>query len=178
MNNLFDYVYVENLFSKQFCDDAIEHINSLSWSPHLWYGVNSGFSGNEDFMITYSDILQQKMRSGVYSLILNYLKYTNSSFELQGTSQIRFNIYKPGSEIKEHIDHIHSLFDGDTKGIPILSMVGIFNEDYEGGDFILCGENINLKTGDVVVFPSIFLYPHSVTPIINGNRYSWVLWNF
>lgn len=178
MNNLFNYVYIENLFSKEFCDDAITHINSLQWTPHTWYGTDSGFVSTKDFMTTYSDQLQQNMRSSIYHSILNYLKYVKTSFALHATSEIRFNIYQPGSEITEHIDHIQSLFDGERKGIPILSMVGIFNDDYEGGEFILCGEKIDLKSGDVVVFPSIFLYPHSVTPIIKGVRYSWVLWNF
>jgi predicted 2-oxoglutarate/Fe(II)-dependent dioxygenase YbiX len=79
--------------------------------------------------------------------------------------------------MKEHCDHIHSLFDGERKGIPILSIVGLLNDDYQGGDFIMWGsKKINLKTGDVLVFPSNFLFPHRISPINNGIRYSFVSW--
>ena len=30
-----------------------------------------------------------------------------------------------------HADHIHSMFDGEKKGIPILSVLGVLNDDYE-----------------------------------------------
>lgn len=178
MNNLLDYVYVENLFSEQFCIDAITHINSLNWTPHIWYGSNSGFVNTQDFMTVHSQELQDKMKSKIYHFILNYLKVVKSSFALHESSEMRFNIYQPGTGISEHIDHIHSLFDGNKKGIPILSMVGLLNNDYEGGKFVLCNKVFNLKAGDVIVFPSVFLYPHSVTPVVSGTRYSWVLWNY
>lgn len=37
--------------------------------------------------------------------------------------------------MRKHYDHIHSIFDGQRKGIPVLSMLGILNNDYEGGEF-------------------------------------------
>jgi len=54
----------------------------------------------------------------------------------------------------------------------------IQNAGDEGGDFILCGEKVDLKQGDCVIFPSVFLYPHEVTPVTKGSRYSWVLWSW
>jgi len=177
MNSLFDYVYIENIFSKEFCRDSINHINKLEWNFHTWY-ANSNDITSKDFMTTYSEDLQQKMKSKIHSFLLNYVKNIKQSFALSQFSEIRFNIYESGCGIKEHIDHIHSLFDGERKGIPILSMVGLFNDDYTGGDFILCNEKIDLKMGDIIVFPSVFLYPHSVTPVISGTRYSWVLWSY
>ena len=35
---------------------------------------------------------------------------------------------------------------------------------------------VELKTGDLVMFPSNFMYPHSVQPILSGTRYSIVCW--
>ena len=76
-----------------------------------------------------------------------------------------------------HCDHIHSLFDGERKGVPILSIVGALNNDYTGGEFIMWNEEkIELPAGSVMIFPSSFLYPHEVRPVITGTRYSFVQW--
>ena len=69
------------------------------------------------------------------------------------------------------------LIDGNIKGIPVLSVVGLLNDNYEGGDFVMFEDyKVSLKKGDVLVFPSNFLYPHKVTPVKKGTRYSFVSW--
>jgi predicted 2-oxoglutarate/Fe(II)-dependent dioxygenase YbiX len=35
---------------------------------------------------------------------------------------------------------------------------------------------IKFKAGDLIIFPSIFLYPHLVKPVKKGTRYSFVSW--
>ena len=76
-----------------------------------------------------------------------------------------------------YCDHIHSIFDGQLKGVPILTVLSSLNEDYEGGNLIFFeNEKIDLKTGDVMIFPSNFMYPHKVTPVTKGQRYSMVNW--
>ena len=58
-----------------------------------------------------------------------------------------------------HCDHIHSIFDGEKKGIPILSILGTLNEDYGGGKFIMFDDyEVPFKTGDVVIFPGWLLH--------------------
>lgn len=179
MKNLSDYVYIENIFSKQFCNNLVSEIKTLELSSHTWYGYGGdNFINMKDFMVTYSNKLQQEMQSSIYSLLMNYVNNIGSSFAIHQLSDIRFNVYDIGSGIKEHIDHIHSLFDGEQKGIPILSIVGLLNNDYEGGKFVLCDREVHLDTGDAIVFPSVFLYPHLVTPIKSGVRYSWVVWAY
>jgi predicted 2-oxoglutarate/Fe(II)-dependent dioxygenase YbiX len=77
----------------------------------------------------------------------------------------------------KHCDHIHDMFDGKMKGIPTLSIVGFLNDDYEGGEFIMFDDmEIKLKQGDVLIFPSNFLYPHKVNPVTKGIRDSFVSW--
>jgi predicted 2-oxoglutarate/Fe(II)-dependent dioxygenase YbiX len=57
--------------------------------------------------------------------------------------------------------------------------VGVLNEDYEGGEFIMWEDKeIKLKTGDLMIFPSTFLYPHKVNPVTKGTRYSCVSWTW
>lgn len=178
MNDLFNYVHIENVFSKSFCHNAIEKINSLSWNPHTWYTSDRESVDIKDFMTTYSPELQESMKENIFKFMISYIHKIGTTFPLHESTEIRFNIYTEGTEMLTHVDHIHSIFDGSRKGIPILSMLGVLNDDYEGGEFILCGKEIKLNSGDAIIFPSVFLYPHSVNRIKKGTRYSWVLWNF
>ena len=79
--------------------------------------------------------------------------------------------------MSKHIDHIQSIFTGDIRGIPILSIVCVLNDDYQGGKFIMFDDyEIKFKAGDLIIFPSVFLYPHLVKPVKKGTRYSFVSW--
>jgi len=79
-----------------------------------------------------------------------------------------------------HCDHIHSMFDGTRKGIPTLTILGALNTkdiDYTGGEFIMFEDKeYNMKAGQVMIFPSCFLYPHKVNLVTSGTRYSFVSW--
>ena len=64
------------------------------------------------------------------------------------------------------------------KGVPIISNLGQLNEDYEGAEFYCRARKIELKTGDILLFPSNFMYPHEVKEAKKGVRYSFVSWAF
>ena len=96
--------------------------------------------------------------------------------EIHNMSPIRFNRYFKNVKMDYHFDHIRTLFDGKRKGIPVLSIVGLLNDDFSGGEFILNEETVPLKKNSLLIFPSNFLYIHGVNPIIKGVRYSFVTW--
>jgi len=49
----------------------------------------------------------------------------------------------------------------------------------ELGEFVMWKDKvIELKAGSVMIFPSIFLYPHRVEPIKKGTRHSFVSWAY
>ena len=78
-----------------------------------------------------------------------------------------------------NIDNMHSLFDGDRRGIPILSMMGVLNDDFEGGMFVFNEhKEVRLEKGDVLIFPSNFIYRHKVRLVTSGTRYSWMSWAY
>ena len=109
----------------------------------------------------------------------NYIKYYNFKWfdGWQGYTTIRFNRYEKNKKIAEHCDHIHTMFDGKIKGIPTLSVLGILNDNYKGGEFIMFQNKvIKLKQGDLLIFPSNFLFPHKVEPVSEGIRYSYISW--
>jgi hypothetical protein len=63
-----------------------------------------------------------------------------------------------------------------------MSCILLLNNDYEGGN--LCFRNPNgsgeweveVKSGRMIIWPSNFLYPHTVKPVTKGTRYSVVAW--
>jgi len=56
-------------------------------------------------------------------------------------------------------------------------MIGILNEDYDGGELVFFDDyKIKTKTGDLIIFPSCFLYPHAIEEVTKGTRYSFVSW--
>jgi predicted 2-oxoglutarate/Fe(II)-dependent dioxygenase YbiX len=52
------------------------------------------------------------------------------------------------------------------------------NEDYEGGEFAFFDKEMMIRTkpGSAIVFPSNFMYPHEIMPVIKGTRYSIITW--
>ena len=92
----------------------------------------------------------------------------------------KVNRYNVGHNMDEHVDLIRSIFDGKNKGVPIMSTVTLLNDEneFEGGDLFVSKEKIPLKKGDMVIFPSTFMYPHLVTPVTKGTRYTLVCWWF
>ena len=84
--------------------------------------------------------------------------------------------------MKSHFDHVHSIFDGKNRGIPILSILISLSSNFEGGNFVfnLVDEEkpYRLESGDMIVFPSSFMYPHEVKPILEGERITCVCWAF
>jgi len=56
-----------------------------------------------------------------------------------------------------------------------LSMSIVLNDDFEGGDFEIHGEDIpKLPKGSIIVFPSFM--DHRVSPVTKGTRYSLITW--
>jgi predicted 2-oxoglutarate/Fe(II)-dependent dioxygenase YbiX len=46
-----------------------------------------------------------------------------------------------------------------------------------GGELIFFGDTkYDFGAGDVLVFPSNFMFPHSVDTVTEGERYSFVSW--
>jgi hypothetical protein len=87
------------------------------------------------------------------------------------------NKYDVNTMFRPHYDHVYDVFDGTKKGIPVLTIVALLNDEFEGGDFMFWKKHkVDWEIGDIIIFPSIFLYQHSVTTITKGVRYSMVTW--
>jgi len=185
---IIDYVYVTNVVSNTMCKDIIKSIDKRDWEKHKWYSADTGEMTSEKKKELDVQAITAEMQQAMTPMLVKaYQEYNNKFANTKETkmaqlatkfSPIRFNKYKKGTMMRMHYDHIHSLFDGQHKGIPVLSFVGCLNEDFTGGDFNICGKTLKLKTGDIIIFPSCFMFPHEVTEVKKGTRYSFVSWAF
>jgi predicted 2-oxoglutarate/Fe(II)-dependent dioxygenase YbiX len=182
------YVKVyEKFLAKEFCEDVIKNIKKSEWKLHRFYNykTNSYKSYKNELSVTYLNTeIRKEFNRKLWQAIHQYIIKDFKDFSLwwsqwKGFTEVRFNKYNKTTEMKKHCDHIHTMFDGQRKGIPTLSIVGCLNNNYKGGDFIMWEkEKIKISVGSIMIFPSNFMYPHKVTPIIEGTRYSFVSWVF
>lgn len=180
-----NYVKVyKSFYDAEFCKTVIGQIEGINWTEHTFYNPMSDERKSYDHELSVShDVVPSKkdLDLKIWHAINRYVNedfgYMKAWYDSwNGYEFCRFNRYNPDTKMKLHCDHIQSMFDGNKKGIPTLTVLGALNEDYEGGEFVLCGEQIDFKTGDVMIFPSNFLYPHEVKPVKSGVRYSFVSW--
>jgi len=185
--NLKDYVKIyDDFLDKNTCNVTVDKLNKAEWELHKFYHPANGELKSYDkelsvayaFGIEETQYIQRKIWFALEQYILKDFAYMEKWFSgWNSYTQLRYNRYEPDTQMKLHCDHIHSIFDGMNKGIPILSILGSLNDDYEGGELVFWeSETIKLKAGSIMIFPSNFMYPHKVMPVTKGTRYSYVSW--
>lgn len=182
--NLEDYIKIyKNSIDKDTCDLIIKELDKVSWSQHKFYS-SAGLvdHGKEPFEYLGKLSIDNKIKQIIWNSLKKYI-LDDINFEWfpgwSNFSNIKFIKYPLGSEMTNHCDHIHSLFDGINKGIPVLTIIGLLNDEFDGGNLIMFDDQlIKLEAGDIIIFPSIFLYPHKISMVTNGTRYSFVSWSY
>ena len=182
-----DLIHVERgVIPENLCEYILKDIETREWKPHTWYNAQSDTYGSEETMELDVQSITQELQELLTPIMIQAGSAYNMryAYDNEKTGQvmnkfspIRFNRYSSGQIMRQHHDHIHSLFDGNEKGIPVLSFILNLNDDYEGADLYFWDNHIvKLGKGDIIMWPSNFLYPHGVTEAISGKRYSGVTW--
>lgn len=172
---------------QDICQETCEELEKVEgqFQTHQFYNSSDGSyqSYNNELSVTWSNV---KHKEFFMKRIWDGLqKYHQELAELgfswyqawNGYSEVRFNRYRTDTQMKLHCDHIHSMFDGNRKGIPTMTILGGLNNDYKGGELVFWEDKVvELKAGEIMIFPSNFLYPHEVKLVTEGTRYSFVSW--
>jgi hypothetical protein len=192
--NLKHYIRVfdKKYFPKKKCNEIIKALDPKKNKLHTFYKplADSQFKTGGDPDSCYlkdnkaGDDTAKHIKDVYYKIIYKYITDLNNEGidwfnKWNGYSFPKFIKYKKGTKMINHCDHIHDLFvEGKIpRGVPILSIITILNNDYEGGEIIFCKKfSYKLKAGETVIFPSNFLYPHEIKSITKGHRYSMVSW--
>tara|TARA_Y100000114_G_C11757212_1_gene327552 strand:- start:850 stop:1455 length:606 start_codon:yes stop_codon:yes gene_type:complete len=111
----------------------------------------------------------------IQTKLFNYISQVSKQqlpFQIETIQVLKYGI---GGHYKFHVDH--------GIGVPrTFSIIYFVNDDYDGGELIFRNpqDNTEMKidklSNRMVIWPSNFLYPHSVKPVTKGIRYSVVSW--
>jgi len=175
---------VENALSKDSCLSIIKYINITcktkaklmvgnknveikSQRDVYDHGLNPNNNNDKPYIKILLDVMQKELLK--YMNIFTYLHQV----KIQDINLLKYEV---GNFYGTHIDAYHTVNRQ-------LSFIINLNQEYEGGDIIFTHpsdrksyKKISFKTGDLLVFPSNFMYPHNITPVTKGIRYSCVSW--
>ena len=173
--------YYPQVLSETACDDIVSHYNKdtfKGWKTSTFSTATKNLGTSKvdmkEFWIAPQHQDYQVIQKGFDIAVNDYIKQ-NDKIKIQEYTNFRINCYDTGGFMKEHIDNIHHSH-GQKQGYPHLTSLIFLNDDYEGGEFTLCGEPLDKKKGSAVVFPSNFMFPHEVKKVISGVRYSIMTW--
>jgi hypothetical protein len=185
-----DFIKVFDLIPHSGCDLILNYIenNDLEWETHAWY--NYGTDIRESHETKELDMCSDELLS---RFLLDYntracdmyyecMKEINVEYDIGVTrlTPARINKYTTNTMMRVHSDMIKGIFDGNEKGIPTISVLTELSghQNYEGGEFVICDQEVKLEKGQCIIFPSTFMYPHGVNLVTKGTRYSSITWAY
>ena len=182
----------EKIIPADLCDAVVKDIETRKWTPHTWYNNQQDAYVSEETMELDVQGVTPQLQKTLSNFIVEAGRQYNGIYAYQHPScvertgqlmytfcPLRFNRYESGQIMRQHHDHINSIFDGKIKGTPVLSFILNFNDDYEGADLYFWEDTVvKLGKGDICMFPSNWLFPHGVTEATKGKRYSGVCWGW
>jgi len=175
-----DYIYYyPKVLDSTICNNVINYFDkNAKWATSTFSTAykNTGTSQvtMDEYWIKSKDEYYNDLKSGFEQSVNDYVSVFDK-IKIQAYTQFRINRYGEGGFMNTHIDNIH-YSHGQKQGYPHLTSLIFLNDDYEGGEFVLCGEPLEIKQGAAVVFPSNFMYPHEVKKVIKGIRFSVMTW--
>lgn len=189
MNNLEDYIVLtKGAMTTALCDAIVEEYATCDlWDQaKIYMGgmpdiVDENFRKVETISLSASSVVEEnkKIRSAIdryiYTTVARVLDSYRERFpsvtavEDTGYELLR---YKENCFYKEHIDCVWQNTYRE------LSCSIVLNSGYKGGEFsFFGGKKIYApEKGDILMFPSNFMYPHAVLPVTEGERISIVTW--
>jgi predicted 2-oxoglutarate/Fe(II)-dependent dioxygenase YbiX len=110
----------------------------------------------------------------LHEVLKSYCETMNTDvWQDEGFNLLRYNT---GGYYKLHVDTGPKDVVGSSRN---LSITVVLNDDFEGGEFVFFEDQkkvVKPSKGQVIVFPSNFMFPHEVCEVTKGTRYSIVTW--
>ena len=180
-------IQIDGLFNKELADRIVNYINKSNLKN---LGIASGSNldirnvkglhiANDDTIFENNNVTDfvflQLINNEIFKILPNYLaKFP--ALKVEKLTQIDLLKYDVGGKYEIHVDQF-------LLSLRALTCIINLNDEYKGGELSFFDNQkkneilkINLKKGSAVFFPSNFLYPHKINPVLEGNRYSIVSW--
>lgn len=178
------YIFtLDNVVPEELCDRILEEYRDCG----LWVPSKVG-EGDIDNKIRNCDIInisegpvieknfdiRKKLDEDFYLCASNAINEYRKLFpEVASDIDTGYNLlrYNEGQFYVQHTDS----FKQQQRSV---SCSFLLNDDYVGGEFAFFDREIMIKgaKGSIVMFPSNFMFPHEVMPVISGTRYSIITW--
>ncbi len=183
-SKLEDFIQVfDNVLSPENCNLILnEYKNSSEWLDTKTGGGEvtkhtrncMEISISQDFVINQNLDVRKNLDDIVFESVRNIISNYNDivpTFRIDIDTGYQLLRYKEGEFYTQHTDS----FKNQQRS---LSCSIQLNEDYDGGEFALFDREMMIRTkpGSAIVFPSNFMYPHEIMPVIKGTRYSIITW--
>lgn len=177
---------VRNVISEEDCTEIISFLNKQNeWKRSKVY-ENNGQRIVEADTRTCTDFeissrakayggdmkrLDEQLHQ-IFSTALNYYYEKHPQLPIKRDEGYTALRYDKGQKFTDHYDVIGN---GSQR---VLSGILYLNEGYTGGELTFPTMNLQFKPkpGDVIMFPSNFIYVHRSEPIVDGIKYAVVTW--
>ena len=182
MYNLKDYIVVlKNIVPDELCDAILaEYKNADDWvKAHTGSGVQTKIRSCDTIELSQPSVIQDseervRLDAEVFKCAAKCIEEYNKRFDLahvQEDTGYELLRYNKGEFYTQHVDSF-------LQAPRLVSCSFHLNDDYEGGEFGFFDREMKIKAGkgDVVMFPSTFMYPHEIMPVTEGTRYSIITW--
>jgi predicted 2-oxoglutarate/Fe(II)-dependent dioxygenase YbiX len=175
-----------------YCDSGINQNGSHDVT------TNQSVRSSRTLMISAPEVkaknpsVRESIDAEIYSILNNVItEYVSDVMPLarvSADSGYELTSYAKGSFFREHIDTFYPSDSAHSSRMDMvlardaarrqLSISIQLNEEYEGGELTFYDKKhtVTKKKGLITVFPSNHLFPHQVTPVEAGIRYSIVTW--
>lgn len=174
----------DNILPLNILSNLLRYINTLDFNKARVGDGNVNFNIRKTFTKGLSNAAHSMTTVHWNNLLLNFFRKTLFHYK-ETTNTIDFNFatindisilkYEENGFYKWHTDHFAA--------IPrTMSCILLLNNDYEGGNLSFRNPDgsdeseIKVEANRMIIWPSNFLYPHTVKPVTKGTRYSVVAW--
>jgi predicted 2-oxoglutarate/Fe(II)-dependent dioxygenase YbiX len=180
-----DYIKVfKNVVPVGFCDvlrnefeDSNEWLDTTTSNNDV---VNKHIRSATVICLSHHEVVNRnkEIREKLDSALFSFAgKAMQQYFDIYPMAQVKKDTgydllrYQTGDFFKTHTD------SSEKYNRCVSCSFGI-NDDYEGGEFAFFDRKLVVKVpkGAALLFPSNFMFPHEIMPVLSGTRYSVVTW--
>lgn len=182
--SLEDYIFtMDNIVPEELCDRIINEYSECSfWTPtSIGTGdVNNNIRNcnviniSQDIVLQKNLEIRKKIDEDFYICASKAINEYRKLFpEVASEIDTGYELlrYEKGQFYIQHTDS----FKNQQRSV---SCSFLLNDDFEGGEFAFFDREIVISgsKGSIIMFPSNFMYPHEIMPVISGTRYSIITW--
>jgi predicted 2-oxoglutarate/Fe(II)-dependent dioxygenase YbiX len=187
MEMLQDYIRVfDSVVPQGLCDALLdEFVNSEEWvdtavGPSHLGAIDKSVRSASAIGMSHQETIQKnqevrsKLDARLFNAVSNVIQQYSSVCPYAGVSKdsgYELLRYRTG---EFYIQHVDSTINHNRS----ISCSLILNDGYEGGEFAFFDRKVVLSPskGAALLFPSNFMFPHEIMPVLSGTRYSVVTW--